>query len=185
MLSFPLEIPIYYNFGIKIETSFLLSYFISGFLILFIYSFFMHIVLLIFRIKSSFYETLIIYTSLIGAYSPFLLLLTCPSIFTNVLFLKTIRAEHVDLINNIHILKDIIIKIQKQSSTAIISSFANMLGLILASVIGVLFSYAIVETYHSNKFRTLLAVAFFNLILIPHIATAIIKDIVIYMYLAK
>jgi hypothetical protein len=122
---------------------------------------------------------------LIGAYSPFILLLTWPSIFSNVLFIKTIRDEHIDLINNIYLLKDIVIKIQKQSSIAIISSFTSMLGMILASIIGVLFSYAIVERYHSNKFRTLLSLAFFNMILIPHIATALIKDIIIYMYLGK
>jgi len=182
LLSLSLEIPIYYYYGIKIESSFLFSYFILNFFMLFFCCFFMHIFLLIFGIKSIFIETLIIYTALIGAYSPFILFLGYPSIFYNVLLVKTIRDKHIDIFNNIGIFIDILKGKNYPISVEIISSFGNLFTLVLLSIIGVLTTYAIIERYNSSKFRTLLSITFYNLSLLPFILPIFIKDIILYLY---
>lgn len=185
LLSLSLEIPIYYNYGIKLEKSFIFSYCVSGFIILIIYSFLMHFCFLVFRIKSKFIETLVIYTSLMGAYSPFILLLGYPSIFYNVLLIKAIKDKHIEILGNIHLFNDIIKKVNYNIFIVITSSFRSLLNTILLTIIAVLMSYAIIERYNSSKFRTLLSITSIQMSLVPYMVSFLIKDIILFMYMIK
>jgi hypothetical protein len=184
ILSFGLEIPIYYYYGLANEYSFYISYTIIGFFYLLIQSLFFHIVLIIFRIKSKYIDTLIIYSVIIGAYSPFYLLSSCPNTIKNIQLIRTIKSNHIDILNNIMQGMDMLNNTKLPTSVIFVSSIISIFILILFSIMGVFLSYLIMERYACKKFKSFLTITFAQLIIIfPLILLTLLKSIMLYSYL--
>jgi hypothetical protein len=180
LLSFALELPLYFYIGIHIEKPFVFSYLAYGFLLIFIASFIMHIVLRAFGIQSIFHETFIIYSILMGSYSPFLLLLSYPVQINNALLITEIKNGHIPSLNALPLL--FYNKINYEPLIVIVSSFMNILSGMLNLIIVVLLLYAIMDRYNSNKFRTLLSITFFQIFLLPYLFPFMIKDVILLFY---
>lgn len=184
ILSFGLEIPIYYYYGLGREYSFYISYTIFGFFYLLIQSLFIHIILLTFRIKSKYIGTFIIYSVIIGGYSPFYLLLNYPNTFKVIIFLKTLKNQHIDILNNIKQGIDIFNKIELPQSVMFVSLITGIFGIILFSMTGVFLSYLIMETYNCNKFKSFLTITFAQILLLfPLMVLTFMKYTILYSYL--
>jgi hypothetical protein len=183
LISLCLEMPIYYYYGLRMENSYIFPYLIYGFICLILSSLFMHISLLLFKIKSNFVDTLIIYSVFIGSYSPFILLLSYPIFCNYVLLIKTIKNQNIDILNNIYQLGNIINK-EKYYSVTIISAITNTFSIILFCILGVLSSISIMERYNSDKFNSFMSITFFqSAFILPLALFSILKILILYNFL--
>lgn len=184
LLSFCLELPIYIYYGTHNEYVFYIIYIIIGFISFLISSYFIHVILKIFSIRSKYIETLICYTFLIVSYSPLLLLLLYHAIYYNMQILSAIKKEHIDIINNLSKLKEIIDKINHPSLLLLINNIENFFAIILQSVTSVLLSYLFIERYNCSKFKSLLAITCAQTTMIfPLLLPGFIRELILYTYL--
>lgn len=139
---------------------------------------------MLFRIKSNYVETLIIYTFVIVAYSPFILLLSYNNIFINVQTLMVIKKEHIDILNNLTRLKDIIGSLSGPTSFAILIKISNLFSIIIQCITGVLLAYLVMERYNCNKYKSFVAITCIQITMIfPLILPIFIKELILYIYL--
>ena len=184
LLSFSLELPLYLYYGTRNDYLFYILYILIGFILFFISSCVIHVILRLFGINSIYTETLISYTFAIVAYSPLLLLILYQNVFANVQLIRTIKTEHIDMVNNLSKLKDIIIRPNQPTIFIIISNINTLFSLILQCVTGVLLSYMIMERYNSNKFKSILAITCAQITMIfPLILPAFIKELILYNFI--
>lgn len=177
-----LEIPVFSFFHIEwASPQFIIPFFGIGFLYLIVASAFFHLGLLVFKIPSKLTDTFFIYSSLIGSFSPFILLGIYPLVLKNINLLKIFKANNYDfnyLFNNIKIIND---NFDKNIIITIIGPIGSIISNILTCSLGVLLCLIIIEKYNSEKLRTFICVTFSQTIflILPLLFVKIIECFVI------
>ena len=78
--------------------------------------------------------------------------------------------------------KDFIDKINIMSAVAYTTMIFSLFNFIMATVLGVLLSYAIMERYNCNKYRSFMAIALSQTLFLPTVLSIFLKDIILYVY---